>query len=102
MNTSSAKAVSTDFQFNYEGRADLYPGRGKHRGKGLGYRRFDRAASAIQYAVEEMPPSQAIGTVLEVDERRFTMNEIAALYQRSAYPLRRAPKSPVPDDLDAA
>jgi hypothetical protein len=93
MNTSSAKA---DLKFNYDGRADLYPGRGKHRGKGLGYRRFDRAASAIQYAVEEMPPSQAVGTVLEVDEQRFTMNEIAALYQRPGYPLRRIPKSPEP------
>lgn len=102
MNTASPKAISADSKFNYEGRADLYPGRGKHRGKGLGYRRFDRAASAIQYAVEEMPPSQAIGTVLEVDEQRFTMNEIAALYQRAGYPLRRASKSPVPADRDAA
>ena len=96
MNTSPAKAASADSKFNYDGRADLYPGRGKHRGKGLGYRRFDRAASAIQYAVEEMPPSQAIGTVLEVDEQRFTMNEIAVLYQRPGYPLRRAQKSPEP------
>jgi hypothetical protein len=100
MNNPATKAAPSNSKFNYEGRADLYPGRGKHRGKGLGYRRFDQAASAIQYVIEEMPPSQAIGTVLEVDEQRFTMNEIAALYQRPGYPLRRTPAAP--DDHGAA
>ena len=89
MTASPSTAVTGNGKFNFDGRADLYPGRGKHRGKGLGYRRFDSAARAIQYAVEEMPPSQAIGTVLEVDEQRFTMDEITALYQRAGYPLRR-------------
>jgi hypothetical protein len=87
--TTSRGGVS----FNYEGRADLYPGRGKNRGKGLGYRRFDSAALAIQYAIEEMPASQAMGTVLEVDEQRFTMDDITALYQRQAYPLRRTARA---------
>ena len=80
--------------FDYDGRADLYPGRGQHRGKGLGYRRFDNAAQAIKYAIEEMPSAQAIGTVLEVNEQRFTMNGIVALYQHDAYPLRRGKARP--------
>lgn len=103
MTISSTRAATTSGKFDFDGRADLYPGRGKHRGKGLGYRRFDRAARAIQYAVEEMPPSQAMGTVLEVDEQRFTMNEITALYERTGYPLRRTPRAPAPaEQADSA
>ena len=99
--TTSSTAAKSSGTFDFDGRADLYPGRGKHRGKGLGYRRFDRAARAIQYAVEEMPVAQAIGTVLEVDEQRFTMNEITALYQRAGYPLRRMPRAPAETVEDA-
>lgn len=78
--------------FEFGARAGLYEGNGGHRRKGLAYRGFSNAALAVQYAMEEMPPSHAVGAVLEVDEQRYTMLEVVALYDGARYPLiRRRP-----------
>jgi hypothetical protein len=74
--------------FDYNAEAELFPTRtGKHRP--VGYRRFARAADAIRFAIEELPPELLIGTCLEVDEQRYGSDAIYRLYQSADYPIVR-------------
>jgi hypothetical protein len=54
------------------------------------YRRFDRAAEAIRYVVEELPAKWLVGSHLEVDEQRFEGAAIRELYEAAEYPLSRS------------
>ena len=76
--------------FDYSASADLYPGRGKPRKSPLAYRRFDNAAEAVRFAMEELSPAQLHSTMLEVDEKRFRAPDIDALYRSESFPLPRA------------
>jgi hypothetical protein len=55
----------------------------------IGYRRFETAAEAIRFAVEEIPTPLLVGAILEVDEQRYDHRGIRELYDRDAYPLAR-------------
>jgi hypothetical protein len=80
--------------FDYQAPAELFPGRSK-KGRGrVTYKRFDTAAEAIRFAVEEVPPPALLGAYLEVDEARFALHEIHYLYERAAYPLERRAVEP--------
>jgi hypothetical protein len=74
---------------NYDDSADLYPSRRYAKTSRDQYRRFETAAEAIQYIMEERPDSWLVGSFLEVDERRYDGNAIRALYEAAAYPLPR-------------
>jgi hypothetical protein len=78
--------------FNYRAPAELFPSRSRKGNRPAGYRRFETAAEAIRFAVEEMPPDYLNGAILECDEARFDSNGILQLYNRSDYPLARKPK----------
>ena len=75
--------------FDYGAPADLFPSRSKKRNCPVGYRRFETAAEAIRFAIEVMPADFLLGTVLEVDEKRFDGPRIRELYNSTAYPLAR-------------
>ena len=85
--------------FDYRSGAELFdhgngaqssPSKGrKFRRQPLGYRRFARAADAIRFAIEEMPPQLLESACLEVDEVRFDSQGIRSLYESTAYPLAR-------------
>ena len=78
--------------FDYDARAELYfGGSGMRARREIGYRRFTRAASAIQFAVEQLPPTAFQGAFLEVDEERFSAADILLLYKDIDFPLRRSP-----------
>jgi hypothetical protein len=77
----------TGFDFNAP--AELFPSRNK-KGRGrVTYKRFDTAAEAIRFAVEDMPSSALLGAYLESEETRFGEQEIRVLYDSAAYPLER-------------
>ncbi len=79
--------------FNYGAPAELFPSRVK-KGRGrITYKRFDTAAEALRFAVEEIPGPVLLGAYLEVDEGRFGMREIRHLYESAGYPLKRGPKA---------
>jgi hypothetical protein len=81
--------------FDYSTEAELFSTKGKNsRRQPLGYKRFVRAADAIRFAIEELPPQLLSGTYLEVDEVRYEGKEIRHLYESIDYPLvRRAAAS---------
>ncbi|MEN3952574.1 hypothetical protein [Iodidimonas sp. SYSU 1G8] len=73
--------------FDYQAPADLFLRSIGARGKQLAYKRFDSAASAIQFVVEGR---QAYAlTTLEVGEDRFEKADIERLYEAGDYPLAR-------------
>ena len=74
--------------FDYNAEAELFPNRGM-RGRPVGYRRFNRAADAIRFAIEELPPQALVGAWLEVSEERFDAAGIRRLYDCPDYPLGR-------------
>ena len=75
--------------FDYNAPAELFPSRAKRSNGQAKYRRFETAAEALQFAIEEMPPPVLLGAFLEVKEERFGAEEMRALYDSAAYPLRR-------------
>jgi hypothetical protein len=83
--------------FDYGMDAELFSPKGSNgRRQTLSYRRFARAAEAIRFAIEDLPPQALVGTCLEVNESRYEGAEIRRLYTSARYPLpRRAASSPV-------
>ena len=76
--------------FDYDKPAELLPGRARvPRRQSYGYMRFDRAADAIRFAMERLPPKLLVGACLEVDEVRIDGHGIRHLYDSVDYPLLR-------------
>ena len=77
-------AEMTDFNFNLL--AELYQAANTHRRKGCSYRRFDTAAEAIRFAIEDLSSSALSGCILEVDEERLGAKELKELYASPDFP----------------
>jgi hypothetical protein len=76
--------------FDYTALAELYPTRSYKRRAGcVPYKRFEVAAEAVRFAVEELPSDVLLGTYLEVEEERFNGKQIRLLYESNDYPLPR-------------
>jgi hypothetical protein len=75
--------------FDFDAPAELYPSRSRRTRGPVAYKRFDSAAEALRYAVEDLPESGLNGATLEVNERRYGRDEIQSLYQSEAFPLER-------------
>ena len=67
-----------------------FPSRNRKVASKVRYRRFDKASEAIRFAVEELPEAQLLGAYIEINEARLSHQDIRALYESDAYPLKRA------------
>jgi hypothetical protein len=77
------------YNFDYDAPAELYPGRNRKSAKKISYRRFEKAADAIRFAVEELPELLLLGAFIEIDEKRLDYRDIQALYASEQYPLKK-------------
>jgi hypothetical protein len=77
--------------FDYDSEAEVFIAAGGRtsRRPPPGYRRFARAADAIRFAIEELPPQLLVGVCVEVAEERFEGQDIRRLYESVDYPLDR-------------
>lgn len=76
-------------EFDYTSGAGLYAGKRLKGSSGTRYRRFETAAEAVRFAVENLSGSQLRGSILEVDEARFNDQQIRMLYDAPRFPLAR-------------
>jgi hypothetical protein len=102
------RRLSAMAAFSYKTSAELFPAAiRKKKRAGFAYRRFDTAAEAVRFAIEELPADSLNGAYLQVEEARFDQNGIRTLYDSAEFPLaRRAPEPPAEpvttDKADAA
>ncbi len=76
-------------KFDYSAPAELFPSRNRKIRQVMKYRRFDRAADAIRFAIEDMPEPLLLGAFIQVGELRLGHQEIRALYESADYPLKK-------------
>src|SRR6185295_7641387 len=94
--TQAQKQVRDLHGFDFAASAELFPSRSKKGRSQWRYMRFDTAAEAVRFAVEEMTEAALLGAYLEVDEARFGVEEIRYLYDSAAFPLKRTAARPAP------
>jgi hypothetical protein len=76
-------------RFDYNAPAELFPGRNRKSTKKVSYRRFETAADAIRFAVEELPELLLLGACIQINEQRLNYKDIQALYASEQYPLEK-------------
>jgi len=76
-------------KFDYSAPAELFPSRNRKVASRIKYRRFDKAAEAIRFAVEELPEPLLLGAYIQIDEQRLGHKDIRALYESERYPLKK-------------
>ena len=79
-------------EFDYSVSAELFALKRKKFGP-VTYRRFETAAEAIRYAVEDLSRPLLNGTFIETGAERLDGRAIQQLYRGSGYPLKRAATS---------
>jgi hypothetical protein len=77
-------------KFDYSAPAELFPSRNRKIKSSVKYRRFDKAADAIRFAMEELPAPVLLGAVIESGEARLGHEDIRDLYESADYPLKKA------------
>ena len=83
--------------FSYNTAAELFPAAiRKKKRAAFAYRRFDTAAEAVRFAIEELPADSLNGAYLQVDEARFDESGIRTLYEARIFRCRDAPVRPSP------
>ena len=76
--------------FDYGASAEFFMRRTRTAKRQPTYKRFDTAAEAVRFVVEELPAAVLTGAYLLVAEARFGVEEIRSLYESTGYPLPRA------------
>lgn len=75
--------------FDYDASAEIYArgGRG-FKNRAVRFYRFNNAAEAIRFVMEDLPGEMVLGTIMEVGEERFIGSDIERLYGSDDFPLR--------------
>jgi hypothetical protein len=76
-------------KFDLNAPAELFPSRNRKITTKVKYRRFDHAADAIRFAMEEMPEALLLGAYSEIDEERLGHKDIRALYEAANFPAKQ-------------
>jgi hypothetical protein len=76
--------------FDYSAPAELFLSRSRAAKSWPKYKRFDTAAEALRFVIQDLPATVLPGTYLLVDEKRFSADEVRQLYEGAGYPLPRA------------
>lgn len=76
--------------FNFSAPAELFPSRNRKVASKIKYRRFDKAAEAVRFAVEDLPEPLLLGATIQIGDERFGHQQIRALYASEQFPLKRA------------
>jgi hypothetical protein len=75
--------------FDFGALAELYPCKGRGARSPVTYHRFETAAEAIRFAIEDLSPMLLNGAILEIDEQRYHKDQIRAFYDSEDFPLAR-------------
>ena len=75
--------------FDFRAPAELFPSRNRKIASKVKYRRFDKAADAIRFAVEDLPEPLLLGATIQIGDERFGHQQIRALYDSAEYPFKR-------------
>jgi hypothetical protein len=77
-------------KFDYAVPGEFYSRkRAGRRPTSLTYQRFDTAAEAIRFAIEDLPSAAFTSCMLEASGERFGARELRALYASPRYPFQR-------------
>jgi hypothetical protein len=76
-------------KFDFRAPAELFPSRNRKVASKVKYRRFDKAADAIRFAVEDLPEPLLLGATIQIGDDRFGHQQIRALYDSAGFPLKR-------------
>src|SRR5258708_23306069 len=79
-------------KFDYRAPAELFPSRNRKAKQLVKYRRFDTAADAIQFSMEELPAPALLGAVIPIHGGGVGHPDIFQPYQRPDSPLQRQAK----------
>jgi hypothetical protein len=83
--------------FDYTAAAEIFITKRSGGSRGaLDYRRFNSAAEAIRFAVEELPERRILGAFMQVGDLRFDADGIRSLYAHEDYPLQRCADAQAP------
>jgi hypothetical protein len=78
--------------FNYKASVEFYSRRSSgKKANSLTFQRFNTAAEAIRFAMEDLPSAAFGGCMLEADGERFGAKELKELYASPRYPFPRNP-----------
>jgi Arc/MetJ-type ribon-helix-helix transcriptional regulator len=80
-------------KFDFNAPAELFPSRNRRVTSRVKYRRFDKAAEAIRFAIEDMPEQLLLGATIQVGDERLGHREIRALYESDRFPLKRSTRA---------
>jgi hypothetical protein len=85
--------AQSDQAFDYHATAELFTSKSfRLRSRVVKYMRFNHAADAIRFAIEQLPADVFLGACLEANEQRHDSRGIRRLYDCAEYPFARLAK----------